>query len=676
MKYLISFAFSCILIIQLSANAQTGGETCATATVIASIPYQATGNTSTALDDYFASCQDVGNNGGAKDLVYEYTNGSSDVYLTISLCQAVTNYDCQVYIYEGSCTGTPVGCQEDGCQSPAYGAAYNSTLVAQLFLANTTYYIVVDGYDAGSNGDYQINISESIGISPPAETNIPLILIDTYGNQIVDEPKINTNLKIINNGPGALNHPTDVPNVYNGYAGIEIRGAYSASLPQKPYGIETWDVNGNNNNVSLLGMPIENDWILIPNYNDKTFLRNVLAFNLFTQMGHYAPRTQLVEVVVNNIYEGVYVFTEKIKRDKNRIDIAKLDLDDNAGDSLTGGYIFKVDYWNNGNSWPANYDNPNYPGNPVQFVYDYPAVDIITAQQKDYIQTSVENFEDALWGTSFNDPVLGYRSHIDVKSFIDYFIVNEFSRNGDGFKKSRRFHKNKDSKNPLILAGPVWDFDWAYKDMSTAYSNGAGWMHSFNGGTDVTPPGWYIRLMQDTTFANELACTYFTYRQTILDKTNLNAYIDSLAAVMDQAQERHYERWPILGVNVGTPEIGSQPTTYAGEITKFKTWISDRIDWLDANMPGNCPNLGTNELASKEPYWNVYPNPTHDILNVYVDQPINSISISDASGKIVQHQFVNGSTIAQTITSQLNGVYLLKVELANGRIINTRIVCQ
>jgi len=660
----------------ISSIAQTGGETCATATVISSIPYQATGNTSSALDDYFASCQDVGNPGGAKDLVYEYTNGSNDVYLTISLCQAITDYDCQVYVYEGSCTGTPVGCQEDGCQSPAYAAPYNSTLVAQLFLANTTYYIVVDGYDAGSNGNYQIDVFESVGINPPAETNIPLVLINTYGNQIVDEPKISTNLKIIDNGPGALNHPNDIPNVYNDLAGIEIRGAYSATLPQKPYGIETWLADSTNNNVSLLGMPPENDWILIPNYNDKTFLRNVLAFDLFTKMGHYAPRTKLVEVVVNDIYEGVYVFTEKIKRDKNRVDISKLDLDDNAGDSLTGGYIYKVDYWNSSNSWPANYDNPNYPGNPVQFVYDYPAEDVITAQQKNYIQSSVGSFEDALWGSSFTDPIMGYRSHIDVKSFIDYFIVNEFSRNGDGFKKSRRFHKNKDSKNPLIFAGPVWDFDWAYKDMSTAYSNGVGWMHSFSGGTDVTPPGWYIRLIQDSTFANELACTYFTYRQSILDKNYLFNYIDSIALVMDQAQERHYARWPILGVNVGTPEIGSQPTTYAGEITKFKTWISNRIDWLDANMPGNCPNLGTTELAAKEPYWNVYPNPANDVINVYVNQPINSISIYTVSGKIVHHQNVNGATIVQTSTGQFNGVYLLKVELMNGSLLNTRIVCQ
>ena len=92
--------------------AQTGGETCATATVIPSIPYQTTGNTSTAIDDYFASCPDVGNSGGAKDLVYEYTNGPTAVYVDISVCQAVTDYESQLYVYENSCTGSPVGCKK------------------------------------------------------------------------------------------------------------------------------------------------------------------------------------------------------------------------------------------------------------------------------------------------------------------------------------------------------------------------------------------------------------------------------------------------------------------------------------------------------------------------------------------------------------------------------------
>jgi len=111
------------LLLTFVTSAQTGGETCANATVIASLPYVGLCNTDTAADDYFASCPDYPNSGGGNDLVYEFTNGPSDLYIDINLCEAVTDYDCQVYIYEGCCTGTPIGCQEDGCQSPAFGAA-------------------------------------------------------------------------------------------------------------------------------------------------------------------------------------------------------------------------------------------------------------------------------------------------------------------------------------------------------------------------------------------------------------------------------------------------------------------------------------------------------------------------------------------------------------------------
>ena len=118
-------------------------------------------------------------------------------------------------------------------------------------------------------------------------------------------------------------------------------------------------------------------------------------------------RTKLCEVVVNDIYDGIYVFTEKIKRDNGRVDIAKLDLDDNYGDSLTGGYIFRVDYWDQNNSWIPNYNNPNFPNDAVRYVYNYPDYDEITVQQKNYIQNLVGDFEDALWSNDFEDPILG-----------------------------------------------------------------------------------------------------------------------------------------------------------------------------------------------------------------------------------------------------------------------------
>jgi len=671
MKHLLALS----LLISISTLfGQAGGENCASATVIPAIPYVGNGNTTGAVDDYFASCPDVGNLGGGADQVYVYLNGSANVYVNISLCQNITDYDCQLYVYKNNCTGTPVGCQEDGCQSPNYSAPYNAVITAQLLLANTTYYFVVDGYDVGSMGNYQINVDFSIGLDAPDSTILPLVLINTLGQAIVDEPKINTNLKIIHNGPGLMNHPSDPANIYDGFAGIEIRGSYSASLPQKPFGVETRDALEANNNVSLFNMPAENDWILIANYNDKTFLRNILAFDLFTKMEHYAPRTQLCEVVINDIYNGIYVFTEKIKKDNGRVAIATLKSTENAGDSLTGGYIFKVDYWNGSNSWVSDYNNPNYPSDEVRYVYDYPDENAITIEQKNYIQDKVSAFEDALWGPDFMDAINGYRQYIDVPSFIDYFIVNEFARNIDGFKKSRRFHKDKNSNDSLIYAGPVWDFDWAYKDHDSGMLNGSGWMHSFSGGSDVKPPGWYMRLIQDTTFANELACRYFDLRTNILDTTVLFNYIDSIADVLSVAQARHYTRWPILGVNVGTPEIGSQPTSYEDEIIKFKGWIGDRLVWLDNNMPGNCipiippdtvvippdtvvippDTTGIFEPDNRQPYLALYPNPSKDQLNIYVDEPIKTISIYDLIGKLIFTENYSSGNLQTINTSQLS----------------------
>ncbi|MDG1331405.1 MAG: CotH kinase family protein [Crocinitomicaceae bacterium] len=663
--------FVSLILSSFNMLAQNGGETCATATVIPSIPYQAVGTTTGASDDYFASCQDIGNPGGAVDVVYEYINGPNAVYIDITVCQAVTNYDSQIYIYENSCTGTPVGCQEDGCQSPAYSAAYNSTITAQYLNPNTTYYIVVDGYNASSVGDFQLNISESIGLAPPAESNLPLVVIETNGQTIPDEPKVDVYMKIMDFSP-FLNHPTDPGNYYDGDAGIEIRGSYSASLPQKPYGIETRDSLGMNNNVSILNMPTENDWILIPNYNDKTFLRNIVAFDLFEKMGHYSPRTQLCEVIVDDIYQGVYVFTEKIKRDNDRVDINITDSLDIAGDSLTGGYIFKVDYWNSSDSWVSAYDNPNYPGNTVRYVYDYPDPLDITPEQESYLQGTVGAFEDALWGPNFTDPTIGYRAHIDILSFLDYFIVNEFARNIDGFKKSRRFHKDSDSIDSLIYAGPVWDFDWAFKNTNNSELNGVGWRHSFSGGTDVTPPGWYIRLIQDPFFADHLACRYFNLRQTILHEDNLFQFIDSLGSYVDSAQARHYARWPILGQNVGTPEVGTQPTTYAGELVKFKNWISERLVWLDANMPGICPNVGVDDSDAKVPYFVAYPNPTDGQIEFYADEPIQRILIHDLSGKEILQLDGDCNQLISLNVELLSGVYITTVELQSGNAVQTK----
>ena len=98
MKKILLIYFS--LLIHLPFLSQLIGEDWSNPILISSIPYVATGNTNNANDDYFASCPDYGNQGGANDVVYQFINGPNDIYVDISLCENITNYDCQLYIYE------------------------------------------------------------------------------------------------------------------------------------------------------------------------------------------------------------------------------------------------------------------------------------------------------------------------------------------------------------------------------------------------------------------------------------------------------------------------------------------------------------------------------------------------------------------------------------------------
>lgn len=484
----------------------------------------------------------------------------------------------------------------------------------------------------------------------------------------MDEPKISGALKIIYH-ENQYNHPEDSANIYYGDIGIEIRGRYSASLPQKPYGFETRDGLGENLNVPLFHMPPENDWILLANYNDKTFMRNSLAFELFRKMGHYAPRTQFVEVLVNGYYQGIYVFTEKIKRDLGRVNISKLSADENSGDDLTGGYIIKVDYFNDNDSWISNYEPLGQFEKNVHFVFDYPKPENITSIQQNYIKNFIDDFETILYAPNTPERREALLNYLDLDSFIDYFILNELARNVDGYKKSSYFHKDKDSKGGLLHAGPVWDFDWAWKNVNECYfgaTDGSGWAYLVHQCDPwPVPPSWMTRLLQDPEFTQKVNERYFELRKTFLSETYIFNYIDSVANLLDKPQKRHYNTWRILGLNVGAPEVDQQPTTYAGEITKFKQWISTRLNWLDANIPNFIvTGLDHNELNTS---YLIYPNPAISQLTIQSKKKIQNFSIYSIDGKVMKAKNTEELTSFSLDIQDLSpGFYVLKSTFTDG----------
>jgi CotH kinase protein len=555
---------------------------------------------------------------------------------------------------------TLVGCDDDS------GPDYFSQAMANELPVGDTLWIQAYGY-GGATGAFELCVSDP-GTVVLDSSELPIVLINTLGQEIVDEPKIHALMEIKYNGPGNITYITDPSNVYNGHIGIEIRGASSSGYPQRPYGLETRDSLGANLNVPLLGMPTENDWVLLSNYNDRSLVKNQLAFAISEGMGQYAPRTHLCEVLVDSIYRGIYVFGERIKRDNGRVDIANLTGSDNSGDELTGGYILTQNYWDNNNSFESNYSPIDHPGFDIHFVYHQPDPDTITQPQRNYIADYVDSLETALYGVDFADADIGYRKYMDVKSFIDYFLVNEVSRNNDGFKKSVFFHKDKYSNGGKLKAGPVWDFDWAWKNIASCpifeATDGSGWAHLINDCfTDNYSCGWYVRLLQDSTFNNELRCAYDEYRTTVLDTAFIFHFIDSIGDRVQNAQARHFQKWPILGIGGPAPDVGPLATTYTGELDSLKAWISLRLAWLDANIPGVCSPDGVVENGTEAPL-TCFPNPSTGVFRfqglLAGDGPFE-LAIHDVSWRQVDRIVLRPGQVAFDHSIKRSGSYFFTV---------------
>jgi hypothetical protein len=676
MRYLLI----CTIVILFTADifSQPGGEDCSSATQVFSIPFTGTGNTSSAMDDYFESCPDIGNIGGAPEQVYIYSTGNTAEYIDVTLCEAVTDYDSQLYIYENTCNTTPIGCQEDGCQSPAFSAPYNSQLTGVLLQPNTNYYFVIDGYDAGAMGNYQLNIDVSTAFNLPDSSLIPLVYINTSGQSILDEPKISAHMGIIDQGIGNYNYASDPYNEYDGEIGIEIRGSSSATFPKKGYGVETRDGLGANLNVPLFGMPSENDWVFHGPYSDKSLLRNFLAYYLGRQMYYYVPRTQFCELVINNEYKGVYLFTEKIKKDNGRVDISNLDFDDLAGDSLTGGYIIKIDKSTgiNNDSWTSPY--PTISANPqdIKFLYHYPEADDILTAQKNYIESYVSAFEDVLAGPDFLDPALGYMNYAEINSFVDYYLLTEATKNVDGYRLSTFLYKDKDSKNGKLHIGPPWDYNLGWGNANYCQGGSTtGWMSDFNlfcsGGWEV--PFWWERMLSDPEFLNRINCRWQDLREGPFHTDSIFNVIDSVSNLLSAATQRNFNRWNILNTYIWPNNyVGNN---YVNELDYLKTWIQNRLQWMDNNLPGNavdCNFLSADNNLDSSIEVKVIPNPFTDRFYIEVHDLLSNeniiVSVHDLYGKQLykeifktqDHILIDAQNISELDHLSM-GVYIIRV---------------
>ena len=418
-------------------------------------------------------------------------------------------------------------------------------------------------------------ITPDVILGPP----LPLMKIQTGNQNIVDEPKI----------PGSLQIYQEELLIEEHLIGIEIRGSSSQMFDKKSYGFETWDEMGEDLNASLGGFPEEEDWILYGPYSDKSLVRNVLIYELSNNMGQYASKTKFYELEINEIFQGTYVLMEKIKRDRNRVDISKNKVED-----ITGGYIIKIDKptgdgdWYDGNiSFNSQYDTTGVLiGNSnINFLYEYPKADDVSEEQKKYIQDYIHLFETALISEDFESIENGYRQFIDLDSFIDFFILNEFSKNPDGFRLSTYLHKEKGGK---LKMGPIWDFNLAFGNVN--YCDGDspyGWAHRFNdicSGDNWQVPFWWNRFLDDPEYVSLLKERWAILRSEILSSDTVSFRLRELQENLkgSSAIDKNFGKWLILGKYIWPNKfIGD---SYDSEINYLEEWINERFDWLDQNI--------------------------------------------------------------------------------------------
>ncbi len=532
---------------------------------------------------------------------------------------------------------------------------FNSEQIASLFqIGENVLAIQVQNISAGSS-DLSSRFWLSFGMadesvmfgdvpdwffSPePFSSMLPLIIIDTQGQPIPDEPKIHGMMRVIDNGPGVENDFTDPAIGYNGHIGIEIRGASSQMYPKKQYAMETRDSLGENLNVELLGFPSENDWILHAPYSDKTLLRNNLVYTLANQTGNYASRTKYFELFLNDVYQGVYILMEKVKRDNNRIDISKLNPDEISGDDLTGGYIIKVDKWAGEDTerWFSEPSLPQYGG--VYYQYHYPKPGDIAPEQAAYIQNYIDEFEQMFEDGTYLDPVDGYYDKIDWDQFVDYAIMQEFAKNVDGFRLSSFLYKDKDSEDPRLHTGPVWDFNLAFGNAN--YYEGSSpfsWYFDTDFGTDPWRiPFWWYMIWDDVNFRYAFNARWNELRENVLSLDNIWTTVDSLVAEMGPAIDRNFETWPILSTWVWPNEyIGG---SYANELQYLENWIHTRVLWMDQqtlDIKVEVPQKPFIEAAYPNPF-----NPSQTINFQLRDSQYSQIAIFDIKGRQIQEMDVS-----------------------------------
>ena len=430
-------------------------------------------------------------------------------------------------------------------------------------------YIFVDSEVASFNSNLPIIVIDTLGVPIPfAKNQAPEVQYIDYRAVIIDTDDVTGRADITG------------PEHFAGIGQIRYRGESSYQTPdygrgRGQYAIEIQDEYHQDKEVSLLGMPPESDWILNSEFVDRTMLKGYIAFKWFRDMGHYAPRQKFAEVYLNedggeistSDYRGIFGFREKIKRDENRVDIARLDTSHNLAPKVTGGYIIKNDKADFGDVTlvleTAPYDITL---DGVTSVVEPKPLDI-TTPQKEWIQNYMNEFHAVLWQNTassfYPGPQAVYTDYINPVYWIDAFFIGEAGYDVDVFRYSSFAFKDRDGK---LCAGPPWDFDRGFH--ARPYNQ------ILPTHPDRIPWRWHQGLQQYPEYRILLSDRWFEHREDVLNTAQNMVHIDQTVSLISEAMDRTIDQF-------------SYTYNYATEISSFKNWISNRLNWMDGYIASN-----------------------------------------------------------------------------------------
>lgn len=490
----------------------------------------------------------------------------------------------------------------------------------------------VDGSDLMYSAKLIDRTNEEYSIYIDADRHIRSIQLDSSFLPII---KINTNelgipskryevqasIEVINNN--RYNRLNDESIEHSGNIFIEIRGESSSTFPKRSYNIELQDAEWNDTSVSLLGMPRESDWILQGSFADKSLIRNALIYDMGRKTGNWSPRIKFCEVIFNGEFIGLYNLTERIKRNSNRLDIAKLRTSEISGNDLTGGYILKYDK----------------PASSLQIVY--PKEHNLQPEQDRYIRDFVLEYKNNLHSNQGLDPINGYKKYIDEQTLVDYMVLAEFGKNCDSYLNSTYFYKDRADRDNRLKVGPVWDFDLCFGNAS--WQNGDKTdLWQFENKSGISNDKFSImRMLEDPEFADLFEARWNELRSNFLSNDSINIVIDSLVTYLKPAIDRNYRVWPVIDKGVFFPVY--EVASYEEEIQNIKDWVAIRTTWID-NTIGDIYYPVTNytdikqSIATNSYNSNVYPNPFIDELVVELELPeagLLELDLLNIQGKTV-----------------------------------------